>query len=100
MDSQATIADLWHCNRFRGSAAGYPELQSRAARGQSRAGRARRAQQPGWTAEIGILKAGHYEGIVAARGNPLEDISALEHVAFVMRGGVIFRSRGSTEAPP
>ncbi len=99
MHSRTTTADLWHCNRSRGSAGGCPELQSRAARGQSRAGRARGAQQPGWTAEIGILKAGHHEDIVAARGNPLEDISTLEHVSFVMRGGVIFRSRGSTEAP-
>lgn len=45
----------------------------------------------GWSADIGSLEAGHYADIIAVAGNPLEDISTLEHVLFVMKGGVIFR---------
>jgi len=47
------------------------------------------AQLLGWQGQIGELKAGYYADIVAVPGNPLEDIRALEHVLFVMKGGVI-----------
>ena len=43
----------------------------------------------GWEGQIGELKPGYYADIVAVIGNPLEDIAALGHVAFVMKGGVI-----------
>jgi imidazolonepropionase-like amidohydrolase len=43
----------------------------------------------GWEGQIGELKPGYYADIVAVPGNPLEDIRSLEHVAFVMKGGVI-----------
>lgn len=45
----------------------------------------------GWEGRIGELKPGYYADIVAVPGNPLEDISVVEHVAFVMKGGVIVR---------
>ncbi len=45
----------------------------------------------GWDGELGALKPGHYADIVAVPGSPLEDITALEHVSFVMKGGVIER---------
>lgn len=45
----------------------------------------------GWTGEIGELKAGFYADVVAAPGNPLEDISTLRRVDFVMKGGVVYR---------
>jgi imidazolonepropionase-like amidohydrolase len=41
--------------------------------------------------QIGELKAGYYADVVAVPGNPLEDITAVEHVAFVMKGGVVYR---------
>jgi imidazolonepropionase-like amidohydrolase len=44
-----------------------------------------------WTGEIGELKPGYYADIVAVPGNPLDDISVLQHVAFVMKGGIIYR---------
>jgi imidazolonepropionase-like amidohydrolase len=45
----------------------------------------------GWAGEIGELKAGFYADVVAVAGNPLEEISALNKVDFVMKGGVVFR---------
>jgi imidazolonepropionase-like amidohydrolase len=43
----------------------------------------------GWEGRIGELKPGYWADIVAVPGSPLDDISSLEHVAFVMKGGVI-----------
>jgi imidazolonepropionase-like amidohydrolase len=45
----------------------------------------------GWQDQIGALKPGYQADIVAVPGNPLEDISALEKVTFVMKAGVIYR---------
>ncbi len=42
--------------------------------------------------QIGTLKAGMLADIVGVPGNPLEDITALQHVAFVMKDGVIVRN--------
>jgi imidazolonepropionase-like amidohydrolase len=44
-----------------------------------------------WQGEIGALKPGYYADIVAVPGNPLNDIAAVEHVAFVMKGGIVYR---------
>jgi imidazolonepropionase-like amidohydrolase len=45
----------------------------------------------GWQDKIGTLKPGYQADVVAVPGNPLEDISALEKVSFVMKAGVIYR---------
>lgn len=44
-----------------------------------------------WQGQIGNLKPGYFADVVAVPGNPLDDISAVEHVAFVMKGGVIYK---------
>jgi len=44
-----------------------------------------------WEGQIGQLKPGFFADIVAVPGNPLDDITALEHVSFVMKGGAIVR---------
>jgi imidazolonepropionase-like amidohydrolase len=44
-----------------------------------------------WDGQIGQLKPGYLADIIAVSGNPLEDISTLEHVDFVMKGGAIFK---------
>jgi imidazolonepropionase-like amidohydrolase len=44
-----------------------------------------------WDGQIGVLKAGYFSDVIAVQGNPLQDISATEHVRFVMKGGVIYR---------
>jgi imidazolonepropionase-like amidohydrolase len=45
----------------------------------------------GWPKEIGTLKVGYFADVIAVPGNPLEDIGVLTQVAFVMKGGVIYR---------
>ena len=43
----------------------------------------------GWAGRIGELKPGYLADVIAVPGNPLDDIRGLQHVAFVMKGGVI-----------
>jgi imidazolonepropionase-like amidohydrolase len=45
----------------------------------------------GWEGQIGELKPGYLADVIAIRGNPLEDISAVTRVSFVMKGGVVAR---------
>ena len=45
----------------------------------------------GWEGQIGQLKPGFFADIIAVHGNPLDDITAVEHVTFVMKDGVIVR---------
>jgi len=44
-----------------------------------------------WENEIGQLKPNFYADIIAVPGNPLTDITAVEHVSFVMKSGAIVR---------
>jgi imidazolonepropionase-like amidohydrolase len=45
----------------------------------------------GWEGQIGQLKPGYFADIIAVQGNPLDNISAVEHVTFVMKNGTVFR---------
>jgi imidazolonepropionase-like amidohydrolase len=45
----------------------------------------------GWSGEIGKLKAGYFADVIAVPGNPLEDITVLRRVLFVMKDGEIYR---------
>ncbi len=42
--------------------------------------------------QIGSLEPGKWADIIAVSGNPLEDITALEEVHFVMKGGEVYKS--------
>jgi imidazolonepropionase-like amidohydrolase len=44
-----------------------------------------------WQGQIGTLQPGYLADIIAVPGNPLEDISVLQKVSFVMKGGVVYR---------
>ncbi len=44
-----------------------------------------------WEGKIGALKPGYFADIIAVPGNPLTDISVLQKVAFVMKGGMIYK---------
>ena len=44
-----------------------------------------------WQSQIGAIKTGYMADIVAVPGNPLEDISALQKVSFVMKNGIVYR---------
>ena len=45
----------------------------------------------GWEGQIGALKPGYWADIVAVPGNPLNDITSLQHVEFVMKGGTVYK---------
>ncbi len=45
----------------------------------------------GWEADVGSLEAGKYADVIAVQGNPLDDITALERVIWVMKGGEVHR---------
>ena len=45
----------------------------------------------GWDGQIGVLEAGYLADIVAVPGDPLQDISVLQNVGFVMKGGVVYK---------
>lgn len=55
------------------------------------AGTVNAAKLLGWQGQIGALKPGYFADVVAVPGNPLEDISVLHKVSFVMKGGVVYR---------
>jgi imidazolonepropionase-like amidohydrolase len=42
---------------------------------------------------FGQLRAGLDADIIAVQGDPTRDISAIEHVLFVMKGGIVYRNR-------
>jgi imidazolonepropionase-like amidohydrolase len=44
-----------------------------------------------WDGQIGALKAGYFADVIAVPGNPLDDITATQHVDFVMKGGVTYK---------
>lgn len=45
----------------------------------------------GWSGQIGELKPGYLADVIAVHGNPIEDITVLRKVAFVMKDGDIYR---------
>ncbi|MDB5733539.1 MAG: amidohydrolase [Alphaproteobacteria bacterium] len=46
----------------------------------------------GDSADIGSVQPGRYADIIAVTGDPLADVSLLEHVGFVMKGGTVYRA--------
>ncbi len=52
----------------------------------------------GWQGSIGELKAGFYADVIAVDGNPLDNISVLRQVRFVMKGGAVVRNDGAGKA--
>ncbi len=46
-----------------------------------------------WQDQVGSIEPGRMADIIAVPGDPLKDISLLEHVDFVMKGGVVYKKR-------
>ncbi len=42
--------------------------------------------------DTGTIEPGKFADIVAVTGNPLEDITVMEHVVFVMKGGEVIKN--------
>ena len=49
--------------------------------------------------DIGSVQAGRYADIIAVSGDPLADVTELERVAFVMKGGVVYKAGGKALRP-
>jgi imidazolonepropionase-like amidohydrolase len=45
----------------------------------------------GWPDKVGSLEPGHWADIIAVDGDPLQDITTLQHVKFVMKGGEVVK---------
>jgi imidazolonepropionase-like amidohydrolase len=50
------------------------------------------AEVLGWQNQIGTIDKGKFADLIAVAGDPLADITALQRVAFVMKGGRIIRN--------
>lgn len=48
--------------------------------------------QEHWSKEVGAIDPEKYADIIAVEGNPLDDVTQLEHVKFVMKGGVVYKN--------
>jgi imidazolonepropionase-like amidohydrolase len=42
--------------------------------------------------EIGSIEKGKFADIIAVSGNPLADVTEMERVRFVMKGGMLIRN--------
>ena len=49
------------------------------------------AELMGWSDRVGSLEAGKFADLIAVPGDPLADLTALERVSFVMKGGKVVR---------
>ncbi|MCU1305596.1 MAG: Pro-Hyp dipeptidase [Acidobacteriaceae bacterium] len=46
----------------------------------------------GWSNKVGSIEAGKWADIIAVDGDPTQDVTTLEHVKFVMKGGVVYKN--------
>lgn len=49
------------------------------------------AELIGWQDRVGALEPGKYADLIAVEGDPLNDITVLQHVRFVMKGGSVVK---------
>src|SRR5437870_7396166 len=50
------------------------------------------AENIGWGDRVGSIEKGKYADLIAVAGNPANDVTELERVKFVMKGGQVFRN--------
>jgi imidazolonepropionase-like amidohydrolase len=47
----------------------------------------------GRSKDVGTIEAGKFADIIAVEGDPLQDVTKLQNVSFVMKGGVIYKDK-------
>jgi imidazolonepropionase-like amidohydrolase len=52
----------------------------------------------GWSDRVGRLAPGLYADLIAVEGDPLRDVTELERVTFVMKGGRVYKPQTPTSA--
>jgi imidazolonepropionase-like amidohydrolase len=57
-----------------------------------RSGTTAAAELFGWTDRMGTVETGKWADLVAVSGDPLKDITELQRVKFVMKGGVVIKN--------
>jgi imidazolonepropionase-like amidohydrolase len=51
------------------------------------------AQLAGWGEQLGVIAPGRWADLIAVEGDPVQDVTVLENVSFVMKGGEVVVSR-------
>jgi imidazolonepropionase-like amidohydrolase len=46
----------------------------------------------GWSAKVGAIEPGKWADMIAVDGDPLRDVTILQHVRFVMKGGEVIKN--------
>ena len=51
------------------------------------------ARYMGWEDRVGAIEPGLLGDLIAVKGNPLEDVSRLEKIDVVVKGGLLFKAQ-------
>jgi len=51
----------------------------------------------GWSDKVGEIAPGRFADLIAVAGDPLADVSELERVVFVMKGGVVYKGEAAAQ---
>jgi imidazolonepropionase-like amidohydrolase len=57
------------------------------------------AELLGWSDRVGAVDPGLYADLIAVAGDPLQDVTELERVTFVMKGGAVVRGLAGSAHP-
>ncbi len=50
------------------------------------------AELLGWSGKVGVVARGSYADMIAVSGDPTKDVTELEHVKWVMKGGKVYKN--------
>ena len=65
-----------------------------------KAATSRAAFYMGWESRVGAVAPGLMADLVAVKGSPLEDITLLENVDVVVKGGLVFKAPSNMSISP